>query len=82
MMLSRIASDLVMSGVLLSLASIGVFVSAGTVVAVLTLFRARSGQRRRRRRLRELNLADVEEIDEMLDRILAQEHISSSLRAP
>ena len=81
-MLSRVAFDLVMAGVVLSLISVGVFVAAGAVVAVLTLLRARTSQLRRHRQLRELNLAGVDEIDEALDRILAQEHGTYQLPLP
>jgi len=48
-------------------------------VAVLTLFRARSSALRRHRQLSELNLTGIDEIDEALDRILAQEHSTSRL---
>ena len=79
MILGRVALDLVMVGVVLSLISIGVFIAAGAAVAVLTLFRARSSALRRHRQLSELNLTGIDEIDEALDRILAQEHSTSRL---
>ena len=79
MILGRVALDLVMVGVVLSLVSVGVFIAAGAAVAVLTLLRARSSALRRHRQLSELNLTGMDEIDEALDRILAQEHSTSRL---
>lgn len=78
-MIGRVVLDLVMAGVVLSLVSIGVFIAAGAAVAAATLLRARSSALRRRRRLRKLNLTGIDEIDEALDRILAQEHSTSRL---
>jgi hypothetical protein len=75
--LGRVALDLVMVGVVLSLISVGVFIAAGAAVAAATLLRARSRALRRRRQLSELNLTGIDEIDEALDRILAQEHSTS-----
>lgn len=81
MIVGRIALDLVMGGVVLSLLSVGVFITGGAAVAVLTLCRARSRARRRHSRLGQLNLgyhgAGIDEIDEALDRILAQERGAS-----
>jgi len=79
LMIGRVALDLVMVGVVLSLVSIGVFIATGAAVAVRTLFRARSSALRRHRQLSELNLTGMDEIDEALDRILAQEHSTSRL---
>jgi hypothetical protein len=81
--LGRVALDLVMVGVVLSLVSVGVFIAAGAAVAVLTLLRARSRARRRHSRLSRLNLGyhgtGIDEIDEALDRILAEERSASWL---
>jgi hypothetical protein len=72
-----------MVGVVLSLVSVGVFIAAGAAVAVLTLLRARSSARRRHSRLSRLNLGyhgtGIDEIDEALDRILAEERSTSWL---
>ncbi len=76
-MIGRVVLDLVMAGVVLSLVSIGVFIAAGAAVAAATLLRARSRALRRHRQLSELNLTGIDEIDEALDRILAQEHSTS-----
>ncbi|HEV2258256.1 MAG TPA: hypothetical protein VGS06_34430 [Streptosporangiaceae bacterium] len=79
LVIRRIVLDLVMVGVVLSLISVGVFIVAGAAVAAATLFRARSSALRRHRHLSELNLTGIDEIDEALDRILAQEHSTSRL---
>lgn len=68
-----------MAGVVLSLISVGAFIVAGAAVAMATLLRARSRALRRHRQLSELNLTGIDEIDEALDRILAQEHGTSWL---
>jgi hypothetical protein len=77
----RVVLDLLMGAVVLSLICVGVFIVAGAAVAVLTLLRARSRARRRQRRLSQLNLGyhgvGIEEIDEALDRILAEERGAS-----
>lgn len=79
--LARVAVDLVMGGVVLSLISVGIFIAGGAAVAVLTLFRARSRAQRRHGRLSQLNLGSpgtgIDEIDEALDRILAEERSAS-----
>ncbi len=79
--LGRVILDLVMGAVVLSLISVGVFIAAGVAVAVLTLLRARSRARQRHGRLSQLNLAyrgnGIDEIDEALDRILAEERGAS-----
>ncbi len=74
---SRLALDLWMTGVVLSLAGIGLFAVLGAVVSLLTV--TRSGRRARRpRNLGQLSrwysVAELAEIDEVLDRILAEEH--------
>ena len=70
-----------MGAVVLSLICIGVFIAAWAAVAVLTLLRARSRARRRHSRLTQLNLGyhgtGIGEIDEALDRILAEERGAS-----
>lgn len=75
--LGRVVLDLVMGAVVLSLVCVGVFIVGGAVVAALTLLRARSRSRRRHSRLSRLNLgyhgAGIYELDEALDRILAEE---------
>ena len=76
-MIGRVVLDLVMAGVVLSLVSIGVFIVAGAAVAAATLLCAPSRALRRRTQLSELNLTGIDEIDEALDRILAQEHGTS-----
>ncbi len=73
----RLALDLWMAGVVLSLAGIGLFAVVGAVVSLLTV--ARSSRRARRPRdLGQLSrwypVAELAEIDEALDRILAEEH--------
>lgn len=68
-----------MAGVVLSLISVGVFIAAGAAAAAATLLRARSRALRRHRQLSGLNLTGIDEIDEALDRILAQEHSASWL---
>ncbi len=77
MVLGRLALDLWMAGVVLSLASIGLFGISGAVVSMLTVTRARR-QARRPRELGELacwySVAELAEIDEMLDGILTDEH--------
>lgn len=77
----RVVLDLVMGAVVLSLISVGVVIAAGAAVAVLTLLRARSRARLRHSRLGQLNLgyhgAGMDEIDEALDRILAEERGAS-----
>ena len=78
-MIGRVALDLVMGGVVLSLISVGVFIAAGVAVAAATLLSARSRALRRHRQLSELNLTGIDEIDEALDLILAQEHSTSWL---
>ncbi len=83
MVLGRVALDLVMGGVVLSLISVGVFIAGGAAVAVLTLLRARSRARRRYSQLSQLNLGSpgtgIDEIDAALDRILAEERSASWL---
>jgi hypothetical protein len=70
-----------MGGVVLSLISIGIFIGGGAAVAAATLFRARSRAQRRRGQLSQLNLGSpgtgIDEIDEALDRILAEERSAS-----
>jgi membrane protein required for beta-lactamase induction len=68
-----------MAGVVLSLISVGAFIVGGAAVAMATLLRAHSRALRRHRQLSELNLTGIDEIDEALDRILAQEHGASWL---
>jgi hypothetical protein len=78
-----VALDLVMGSVVLSLISVGVFIAGGAAVAVLTLLRARSRARRRHGQLSQLDLGrhgtGIDEIDEALDRILAEERSASRL---
>lgn len=54
-----------------------IFIGGGAAVAVLTLFRARSRAQRRHGQLSQLNLGSpgtgIDEIDEALDRVLAEE---------
>ncbi len=80
-MLGRVVLDLVMGAVVLSLICVGVFMVAGVAVAVLTLLRARFRARQRHTRLSQLNLGDhgsgIDEIDEALDRVLAEERGAS-----
>jgi hypothetical protein len=72
-----------MAAVVLSLISVVVFIAGGAAVAVLTLLRARSRARRRNGQLSRLNLGrhgtGIDEIDEALDRILAEERSTSWL---
>jgi hypothetical protein len=73
----RLAIDLWMAGVVLSLAGIGLFAVLGTVVSLLTAARSRR-QARRPRDLGQLPQwypeAELAAIDEALDRILTEEH--------
>jgi len=77
MALGRLALDLWMAGVVLSLVSIGVFGVFGAAAALLTVARARR-QDRRPRDLGQLSrwypATELADIDEALDRILAEEH--------
>jgi hypothetical protein len=79
--LGKVVLDLVMGAVVLSLICVGVFIATGAAVAVLTLLRARACARRRHSRLSRLNLgydgAGIDEIDEALERILAEERGAS-----
>ena len=79
--LGRVALDLAMGGVVLSLISVGIFIAGGAAVAVLTLLRAHSRARQRHGQLSQLNLGSpgtgIDEIDEALDRILAEERSAS-----
>jgi hypothetical protein len=72
-----------MVAVVLSLVSVGVFIAGGAAVAAATLLRARSRARRRNGQLGRLNLGrhdtGIDEIDEALDRILAEERSTSWL---
>ncbi len=76
MALGRLAVDLWMAGVVLSLACIGLFGVTGAGAALLTVTRARR-QARRPRELGQLarwySVAELAEIDEALDGILADE---------
>lgn len=77
MALGRLALDLWMACVVLSLAGIGLFGVVGAVAALLTVIRAER-QARRPRGLGQLSrwcpVTELAEIDEALDRILAEEH--------
>jgi hypothetical protein len=81
--IGRVVLDLVMAGVVLSLVSIGVFMAAGAAVAAATLLRAPSRALRRHGQLSQLNLGcpgtQIDEMDETLDRILAEERSASWL---
>ncbi len=66
-----------MAGVVLSVISVGAFIVAGAAAATATLLRARSRALRRHRQLSELNLTGIDEIDDALDRVLAQEYGAS-----
>ncbi len=76
MALGRLALDLWMVGVVLSLVSIGLSGVFGAAAALLTVARARR-QARRPRELGQLSrwypVAELAEIDRALDRILAEE---------
>jgi hypothetical protein len=75
--LGRLALDLVMGAVVLSLLCIAGYVAGGVVVSLLTVVRARSRVRRRQVRLGGLDLrfssTELAEIDAALDRIMACE---------
>ena len=77
MLLGRLALDLWMAGVVLSLATIGLFGVFGAVASLLTVTRAER-QARRPRSLGQLArwypVTELAEIDEALDRIFAEEH--------
>jgi hypothetical protein len=79
----RLALDLWMVCVVLSVAGIGLFAVLGAVISLLTV--TRSGRRARRPRdLGQLSrwypVTELSEIDEALDRILAEEHALPSPR--
>ena len=75
--LGRLALDLVMGAVVLSLLCIAGYMAGGVVVSLLTVVRARSRARRRQVRLGLLDLrfpgTELAEIDEALDRIMTRE---------
>lgn len=80
MTLGRIALDVAMSGVVISLISIVLFFVLGAGMSLLTLMRAGRRARRSSRRvqLEQLShgctVAELAEIDQALDQVLAQEY--------
>lgn len=77
MTLGKVALDLFMTGVVLSLMSIALFFVFGAGVSLLTVAGARRRARQRSCRLDQLShgcsVDELAEIDEALDRVLAEE---------
>jgi hypothetical protein len=85
-MLGKVALEAWMAGVVLSLISIGLFMVLGAGVSLLTVARATRRARRRPPHLGQLSrwysVSELAEIDEALDRILAEEHAALPGRLP
>lgn len=84
--LGRVALDLWMAGVVLSVISVGFFIVLWARVSLLTVAGAKHRVRRQSRHLGQLlrwyRLTELAGIDDALDRILAEEHGALPGRRP
>jgi hypothetical protein len=86
MSVGRVALDLWMAAVVLSVSSVGFVVVLWACVSLLTVAGARHRARRQSRQLGQLphpyRVTELAEIDEALDRILGEEHAALPRRLP